>query len=254
MLMQMGRHSEAEPLLWRVYKGNVQRFGPMDKKTLKSANDVVLSLIPQGSIDSAEPLMRSLVAANEETYGIDDSRTLSSINALAMALSRRAEGVKSGDDGDAVHKDLAEAEILLRRVLRANSSKFGPDDSRIVQVSYNLAKVLAQGNRREQLNEAEDLLRRALTANEASGLKPADVRMLNVFHSLGDVLTSQTRFENQITNQLVSGKGPEAVLMLRRAAEGRALKLGKNHRDTKLSEARLATARELGELGVADEG
>ena len=89
---------------------------------------------------------------------------------------------------------------MLRRVLAANETALGPDDGRTLFVMFNLAKV-----RRSQAAagdsagpgaagaavEAEALMRRTLAGNEAAGYAATDVRILNVVHSLGDLLATR---------------------------------------------------------------
>ncbi|CAN0251388.1 unnamed protein product [Scytosiphon promiscuus] len=105
--------------------------------------------------------------------------------------------------------DRDEAEVLLRRWLRIQEAKLGPEAVEVVNTLHELGFCVTESGR---LEEAEELLRRCLGVREAK-LGPEDMEVANTLYQLGFCVQNAGRLE-------------EAEEFLRRCLGIREAKLG----------------------------
>jgi len=250
-LANLGRTSEAIPVLRAVVAEREAVRGPEHAETLSSANNLAVMLERQGDYAGAEPLYRRVLAANEKMLGPNAPDTLRSAGNLAGILYKkgdRAEAEKlfrrayegsqktQGEEAAPTlicannlafvlenRGEQTESERLFRMVLATRERVLGPEHPDTLLSGGNLASALEhKGN----LTEAEALLRRVLASSERSlGAEHPDT--LQRMNNLADLLETK-------------GDRGEAETLCRKAMEGRERVLGKDHPATLSSANNLA--------------
>ncbi len=150
-LYELGRYSEAEPLMRRALQIDETSYGPDHPTVAIDLNNLAQLLKDTNRLTEAEPLMRRALQIDETSYGPDHPTVAIDLNNLAQLLKDTNR--------------LTEAEPLMRRALQIDETSYGPDHPTVAIDLNNLAQLLKDTNR---LTEAEPLMRRALQIDETS--------------------------------------------------------------------------------------
>jgi len=211
-----GRYADAEALHRRALALRERVLGPEHRDTLRSLNNLAVSLADQGRHADAKALYRRTLDARERVLGPEHPETLNSLNNLANSLNKQGRH--------------ADAEALHRRALALRERVLGPEHHDTLGSLNNLALSLFSQGRHA---DVEALHRRTLDARE---------RILGPEHR--DTLASLNNLAESIRLQ---GRHAEAEALHRRALALRERILGPEHRDTLRSLNNLA-------LSLADQG
>ena len=273
-----GHHEQAERLLVQCLEKRRRVLGPENPYTLQSMNVLGVLYLKRGLHDRAEALLVPCLAARLRVLGAVEPNTLISVRNLAWLCSARGPNAKSmtpivrfleaeqrGPEHELTETlqavesmaDLyrswikpAQAEHLLRPVLRIRRGMLGDGSPEVASTKTNLGRVLLD---MENHAAAEPLLRESLGVREQ--VLPDDWSRFHTASLLGGSLLGQGRYA-QAEPLLVSGyEGlkareksipPQGDTLLLEAA-GRILKLyecwGKPEKVAEWR-AKLASARE----------
>lgn len=182
VLLEQGRHTDAEPLHGHVLKGvksllrtKVGCLSYFSEDSWTSFSSLADVLYEQGFLGDAEALLRC--TSELEDFSLCDQRPgLPSHNTLACVLLEQGR--------------YDEAEPLFRRVLKNREIYYGPGVSGTLRSVKTLAEVLSKQGR---YAEAEPLFRRALKGRESElGRRHPDT--LASVRDLASVLMEQGRY------------------------------------------------------------
>ena len=293
-LMYCGRQREAESLIGRALIESERLHGPEHRDSLIILNNQAKCLSERGDYSSAEALHRRALELRTRTLGENDEETVSSIVNLsqslaiqgkhdeAMALIRKALLVAMQKENDPklarvlpalahvlwCRGDIANAEVLYRRVFTAQIQVHGIGHPVTLQSGHELACLLSdQGEFTESLavfrtvlNERERLLGRDHPATLASMSMMAVALgrtgdQVAAEHQHREALVELTRvmgpghgdtvsaMNNFATFLLRHGKGKEAVSIYQQALEMSEQGLGTNHPVTRMIQKNLRAAK-----------
>jgi hypothetical protein len=188
-----------------------ERLGPDDKAVLATIGDLAVTLRHAGRLDEAASLCQESLAAMRREMGEDDPATLSA--RLLIAAAAAAKG------------DLITAEEEATLALKTAREAGRPTEAVIVNATAILADVLCKAGRHAEAEAAirqtsADMLR--LGSRERLDLTPLDEALAKVFQS--------------------AGRLDELVAIRRRIAQETRLRLGNEHPQTGVANARLAEA------------
>ena len=216
--------SDAELNWARQSLGGFERALGLDHPaTLRSVNNLGVSLGRRGDFDGAERLCRRALDGFERVFGPDHPRTLASVANLGNVLENRG--------------DLAGAERLCRRALDGFERVFGPDHPRTLGAAANYGNML---KKRGDLAGAERLHRWVLE-NAERVLGPDHPDTLGSASNLGNVLWKRGDFGG-------------AERLYRRALDGFERVFGPDHPDTLSSTNNLGLLlRVCGDLDSAEQ-
>jgi serine/threonine protein kinase len=141
----LGLYSRAHPLLQISADTRRRLFGPTNSETLKSMNDLAVTLDEEGQYAEAEKLQRETLDTRRRVLGPNNLDTFTSMTELSLIL--RQEG------------RYPEAERLQREVLDSYQRLLGPNDSHTLNGTDQLATTLTEVG---QYPEAEKLRRETL--------------------------------------------------------------------------------------------
>jgi len=197
----LGLYSRAHPLLER--SADIRRgiLGPEHLDTLRSMNDLSITLREEGRFAEAEKLDRNLVDVERRVLGPEHPATLESLNNLAATLRDQGRPVEA-------EKWLREALDIRRRVL-------GPDNPDTLRLMNNLGNLFEQEGSYAQ---AEKLYRETLDGYRRV-LGPEHPETLGTMSNLGETLRQE-------------GHAPEAEKLLRGVLDVQRRVLGPEHPDT----------------------
>jgi len=196
--------ASARPLFERLYERRSRRLGPTHEDTLTVANNLAVLLSDIGHDGHAAAMLGTVYEAQRAGLGVDHPRSLATAHNLAGAL----------DEAD----DRARAISLLEETIEHKSRVLGPSHPSTLLSMSALGSLLSREGRSE---EAEAMLRRALTASEAT---PDDPRRAGLLNSLGGVLLRQGRhfeaepFVREAFELMTSLAGPDHPHALQLAA------------------------------------
>ena len=150
-LQDLGRYTEAEPLMREAVRIREARLGPDQSDVASALNCLGYLLSLTHRTVEAEALMRRALKIDEDALGPDHLTVASRLINLSSLLctTHRFEG----------------AEPMLRRALKIDEKALGPEHSTVAAVLTELAWLLQQTQRPLA---AEPLLRRALKIDEAA--------------------------------------------------------------------------------------
>lgn len=206
-----GDHATAERMLRRGLALQRERLGPDDKAVLATIGDLAVTLRHAGRLDEAASLCQESLAAMRREMGEDDPATLSA--RLLIAAAAAAKG------------DLITAEEEATLALKTAREAGRPTEAVIVNATAILADVLCKAGRHAEAEAAirqtsADMLR--LGSRERLDLTPLDEALAKVFQS--------------------AGRLDELVAIRRRIAQETRLRLGNEHPQAGVANARLAEA------------
>lgn len=219
VLLDQGKHDQAEELLRDALEIQERSLGPNHPDVAVSLSDLARVLMEQGKQEEAERLSRRVLEVQEQVQGMDHpvvgraATTLGDIlsgqqrHREAEPLYRRALEIHERTWGP-YHLDVAwsavglgetllsqeryeEAEPLLRQALKIQQEQWGGEHHEVARAAGSLAEVLLM---REGYEEAEQLFRQALTIQERVW-GPNDINVAWCVTGLGEALLGQERYD-----------------------------------------------------------
>jgi serine/threonine protein kinase/tetratricopeptide (TPR) repeat protein len=247
----LGLYGPAHELTKRALDTRMKLYGPDDRMTLETMNQLSAILFREGHFAAAEKLQRQALTSERRVFGPDDPLTARTMERLAEVLEReghldeaeklaresieiasRTKGPESDQTlrsinalGQVLYEEgrYAEAEQQLRNLLELRRRILGPDNSDTLAAMSNLAiQVMAQG----RSAEAEQLYRELLAANQRV-LGPDHPDTASAINNLGEIVCPEGRID-------------ECEKLRREALRIRLLSLGPEHPDTLVSQYNLA--------------
>jgi eukaryotic-like serine/threonine-protein kinase len=206
----LGLYPRAHPLLERAAEIRSQVLGPKNLETLRSKNDLAITLRYEEHYQESEKLARETLEMERRVLGPEHPDTLNSMNGLAVDLYRE--------------RRLADAEKLYRQTLEIQRRVLGPEHPDTLNSMNGLAVDLY---RERRLADAEKLYRQTLEIRRRV-LGPEHPDTLLSMANLGGVLIGLKRY-------------PEAAKVYREALEIERRVLGREHPNTVNSMAMLAS-------------
>jgi len=175
-LLVVGKHVEAEPLLWEAVEGTEAVLGPSHPDTLQAVNNLAAHLMATGRRPAVEPLLRQAMEGAECKLGPSHPSTLMVLNNLAVMLQRMQRH--------------AEAEPLLRRAAEGSDKMFGMAHPSTLRSFNNLAMLLTEQGKHQ---EAKQLLERVIETSEVVRRSGRDLCTLHSLNSLKTLLQQSPR-------------------------------------------------------------
>ena len=222
LLVEQGKHKEAEQLLREALKMSRATLGDWHPRSLKCINPLGSVLQTQGKYKEAEVLYREALKVCQKTVSDRHLHTKHTLEATAIvyAATTTSLGTLLKNQGK-----FQEAASVLREGLEACRATFGSRNKCTLDAAKSLGTVLQDQGK---LEDAEVLLREVLEGTRAIfGHRHMDTT--RAMNDLGLLLSSQGKFE-------------EAAPLLRGALEALRVTLGDRHVDTQ------ATMNNLGEM------
>jgi len=150
LLSGKGDHSAAQKLLERSLEIRRDVFGADHPATVGGLNQLAREFYKQGRYDKAEELFRKCLSRQEEIYGQDHLVLVGVLRNLGNTLVDI--------------KQFNEAENYLKRALQIQQNKFGSATG-----SLTIGALARLNFQRGNLNQAEELYQKALSAYESDG-------------------------------------------------------------------------------------
>lgn len=148
-----GRHNEAEILFKRALEIREDKLGPDNVSVAHTLHELGACARQDGRKDDAEAFLRRALGIKETAPGgiVGDVSIAHTMFQLGVCVLRTGQRVE-------------EAEGLLRKVIKIEEARLGPDDISVARIVFHLGVCVRQGGRRE---EAEGILKRAHKALKA---------------------------------------------------------------------------------------
>ena len=209
MLLDKGKHREAEEMSRRVLSGKEKALGKEHPETLKCVDILAITLRSQGKYAEAEAMHRQALEGFEMIVGNQHPFTLTTMGRVALLLQDQ--------------RKYREAEAMNEQVLEGCEKVLGRDHPDTLTSLNNQALVLQKLCKYE---EAETIYRQLLQRYEKV-LGKKHSHTLNSMGNLAVMLQCQ-------------GKNEEAEVLNAEALKGREETLGLDHPDTLMSVYNLA--------------
>jgi serine/threonine protein kinase/tetratricopeptide (TPR) repeat protein len=213
--LRQGHAIEAERLFREVLEKRRRLLDQDDPRVLASTANVALALTFQGKHEQAEPFYRRAFEGFSRVRGPDHRQTIRAMTALAISLERRGEHDR--------------ADALLHQSLAKLRARLGDEHPETLNCAFQLAQVLLNRGRREDLPEAEALTLQALEGRRRA-LGDAHTETLDSLDQLGWLRVAQGRlpeaesvFRGLIETQEKRGAGASPRALQSRLCLGKVL-------------------------------
>ena len=253
LMVNRGKHQEAEPLYRQLLEQLKKTRGPTDDKTLTVQNNLASVLDGLGRYDEAIVLLEEVCRVRRETLGLEDTSTQTVVNNLINLYQLRGklrEAARLLDELLAVlqrqlaaddprlliaqmqlgllqfqRQEFSAAAMQFRQVGQAQQRRLGEDHPETLKTHNNLGVALTKMG---ALDEAEQVLRAILPLNERK-MGPNHPQTLSIVYNLSSVYKYRSNW---------AAMEP----LVRRSYEGRRAQFKPDHPDVLQSQFSLGMA------------